>query len=798
MESKRYQLEETLGQGRLSTVYRAQDLQTGRAVALKVLQPHLRAQASIVQRFKREMAAVQRLDHEAIIRIFELVETPEHLTLVMEFAPGVDLKTWVQTHGAMAPGRIIKIAQTLLDALAQAHARGILHRDLNLSNIILDAQNNDRIEIIGFGLARVDELVGLTMHTRVLGTLETMAPEAVLGKTIDAQADLFSIGAMLFELVTARPLHDGRMSSGLAFATRDDYLESVRASLKIALKDDAPDLLRTVLRALAPDPTLRFATARQMHDALRGNYDEATWDALETTPTKSCDHCQRPWLEGANACVYCGHTPAHLIQAPGADAYRVEITRSPEVDARDAQEMPAHQLRALYEVLFQYEDTQRAFQADPADLTPPFVLFDQLSHDDAKRVGKLLATKQIPNIITHPSDRPPTPPNKKTRNNKTPPKPKLFSFGEGGEASLAEHLKVFSIPVVLLLLPSFIVLFSGGPEKSFICLAISAVPIAIWGVAFFGLAAIFQRRKVRKPTPLTLGAQKPARAKSSSTSLRSWLHFNLAQRRERSLKTRWLLLTLASFIALFSWLFAQQILGLNALGILILTGLLTFTPGWMLAKSYKKQYQKLFAPTQTEPKSTAIIPGALLENHRAQSIQNVLPRGALHTLQKLKPPALQQDFHDILELSARLFQDTRVPALALHDALAPLFLHTNTLLNQLAELVKNTPESSAETILKSLALLEGKLARASKTKDVEALISQKTSYLDELDTLDDIAQQTSIVRNQLLDVRATILDLQSQFGRDELPSMEEVKEEITELQIRVEAKREVHELLENA
>src|SRR5690554_6242420 len=790
--NNRYQREEILGQGRLSTVCRARDLQTGRTVALKILQPHLRAQASIVQRFKREMAAVQRLDHNAIIRIFDIVETPEHLALVMEFAPGVDLKTWVQTHGAMPPERITPIALTLLDALAQAHARGILHRDLNLSNIILDAENNDHIEVIDFGLARVDELVGLTMHTRVLGTLETMAPEAVLGKSIDAQADVFSVGAMLYELVTARPLHDGRMSSGLAFATRDNYLESVRSTLTKPLKDDFPELFQTILRALAPDPTLRFATAAQMADALRGYYDARTWRALENRPALSCEQCERPLLAGSIACVYCGHTPNQLIRDPGKDAYRVAIIRPMNLGAHTPYQLPPKKLRALYEELGRYDDTRSVLQADPGELTPPFTLFDNLAHADAKRVGRLLANRNIRHAITHPSDLPLGLPKPAAKT----PKASTKVSTPSDQPSLASHFIVFSGPPLLLLLLSSFVSVAASTQGGWLCLAISAVLSATWAFLFFGLSAVSTRRHQGKLAEPTAHKQSPAISKKSFRP--NWTSQGQSFGHIKYYKKPLTLLLLMSGIVFFSWLFLPQLSALAALGIVALTGILAALAGGLLGRGYKRQFQALFSPGETPSKSSVVIPGALLARQLSQPFRDIFPRGTLQTLQKLKPRALQQDFHEILELSARLFQDTRVPARALQDALTPLFTHTNSLLQQLETLLENAPESSAEKIQNALPALDEKLAKSSEVEKIDALISQKATYLGELDALDHRAAQISLARNQLLNVRASVLDLQSQFNRAELPSMEYVIENITDLQIRIDAEREVHELLEHA
>src|SRR5690554_7439959 len=125
---------------------------------------------------------------------------------------------------------------------------------------------------------------------------------------------------------------------------------------------------------------------------------------------------------------------------------------------------------------------------------------------------------------------------------------------------------------------------------------------------------------------------------------------------------------LMSGIVFFSWLFLPQLSALAALGIVALIGMLAALAGGLLGRGYQRQFEALCFPAK-QAKSSAIIPGALLARQLSQPFKEIFPRGTLQTLQKLKPRALQQDFHEILELSARLFQDTRVPARALQDAL---------------------------------------------------------------------------------------------------------------------------------
>lgn len=741
----RYQAETLLGQGRLSTVYRARDLHTDQLVALKILQPHLRTQTSVVQRFRREMAAVQRLDHEAIVRIFDIIDTPEHLALVMEYAPGQDLKSWVRTHGPMPAERVIQIARPMIEAIEQAHSRGILHRDLSLINVILDDQNDDRIEIIGFGLARVDELVGLTMHTRVLGTLETMAPEAILGKPIDAQADLFSIGAMLYELVTARTLHDGRMASSLAFATRKNYLEDLQQNLENALQGQHEPLQHTILRALAPDPALRFATASQLLNALLGSYDQQVWHALENHTPQPCPQCKRNLIQGLNHCVYCQHTLSQLIEQPGRGSYFVQIISPYMTFKRDvwfetnteAISLTTEQVRALHTLLLSYEDTRRLFLPGPRDAVPPYILFDSLTRQDAERIEKLLKERNIPCFIGDIQQTSPL----------APPSLAMLQHSAELSTSTAEQsLKTPPLP---------------DPRTNQRIANVTAAVFVLIALATIGI-------------PLAENVAIP------------WLHTSM--------------FFAASCAAFLSKPFIAS----------------TSEAYQSLSDLYAST---LHSEEYTLPSfSQARIPGQRLWQLHHRVIDNVLPPGTTQTLLSLRDPALQQEFHAVLELTVRLFQRPDIPVLALREQLQPMLEHTGTILKRLALLQtpaataaprqgrssasrnnqqQLTPPRNTAELFDAITRLDAQIADANDVYLTEPLIQQRVALYEEMASLDATIYETNLLKGHLLRVRATLLDLQAQFNHAQLPSLELVAEEITELKIRFDAEREVLELLEN-
>lgn len=687
---ERYEVEEELGQGRLSVVYRARDRATGQVVALKVLQAHLREQASVVQRFRREMAAVQRLDHSAIVRVFDIVETPEHLALVMEYAPGVDLKSWVRANGAMASERVVRLGAVLLEALEQAHARGVLHRDLSLANVILEEGAEDRIEIIGFGLARVDELVGLTMHTRVLGTLETMAPECVLGRPADARADIYSVGAMLYELLVGQPLHDGRMNSGLQFAARADYLDGVREALeKVGV---GGGLQHAVLRALAPDLELRFATAGQMRGALFGAYDEATWTALETYQGVGCPKCEEELVEGVGQCVYCGYRLKRLLRdSSGGGDYLVAVLAPGMTSLEELRTdiVGEEQVQALEQVLLEYEDVRHVFRAQASDRIVPFVLFENLAAADAARVTAVLKAGGVPCALAHRHE---------YRNGIVPGLRRAGNREKGGVER--RWFEIATVAATLLALP--MLGWMGG-------LALGG------GLVSVGYGA------------MRFGARK----------------------------------------------------------------------GILHAQRFEVEARGFPRMDDRGPDSGVRIPAMLLSASQRRNIEeDVLPRRATAVLRELKDAALRREYHQVLVFTARLFRDPRVPSMALQDELEPMLQHTGALLKRLAELQSKGGGRTTAELFDALERLDARLAQSEDVEASAGLIAERGQILEDMARLDASVHEASLLRGHLLRVRAVLLDLQQRFGGVELPSLELVREEVADLRIRLEAEREVLELLE--
>ena len=269
-----YKITEKLGAGGMGEVYRARDLTLDRDVALKVLPQGLAADSERLERFEREAKAVAALSHPNIVTLFSVEKADGVPFLTMELVAGESLDEAIP-EGGLPMSRFSTLALQLVEGVTAAHKQGIVHRDLKPANIMLTADG--RLKILDFGLAKLrglddDSLSGselptalLTEEGRILGTPAYMAPEQAEGKPIDARADIFAIGAVLYEMLTgSRPfLGESRASVQAAILTADP-------SAPRKLRHEIPKSLHTVvLRCLQKDPEARFDTTEDLLSALQ-------------------------------------------------------------------------------------------------------------------------------------------------------------------------------------------------------------------------------------------------------------------------------------------------------------------------------------------------------------------------------------------------------------------------------------------------------------------------------------------------------------------------------------------------
>ncbi len=196
----RYEIVQLLGQGGMGAVYKARDLELDRLVALKVIRPEMAVNPEILRRFKQELILARQITHRNVIRIFDLGEADGIKFITMEYIEGQDLKSLMTEKGKLSFEETAGIIEQVCLALEAAHAEGVVHRDLKPQNIMIDKQG--KAAVMDFGIARSMEPGGMTQTGMLVGTPDYMSPEQVMGEHVDARSDLFTLGVILYELLT--------------------------------------------------------------------------------------------------------------------------------------------------------------------------------------------------------------------------------------------------------------------------------------------------------------------------------------------------------------------------------------------------------------------------------------------------------------------------------------------------------------------------------------------------------------------------------------------------------------------
>jgi eukaryotic-like serine/threonine-protein kinase len=216
----RYRILSKLGRGGMGAVYKAQDLKLDRLVAMKVIRGEMAADHSMMQRFKQELILARDVTHHNVIRLYDIGEAEGVDFITMEFVEGQDLSGLLKLRGKLPAAEAADIVKQICAGLEVAHARGIVHRDLKPGNIMLDAAG--RIVVMDFGLARGLESGGMTHAGALVGTFEYMSPEQANGAQVDARSDLYTVGLILYELLTGvQPFHSESVITSLMLRTRE-------------------------------------------------------------------------------------------------------------------------------------------------------------------------------------------------------------------------------------------------------------------------------------------------------------------------------------------------------------------------------------------------------------------------------------------------------------------------------------------------------------------------------------------------------------------------------------------------
>lgn len=258
----RYEILKLIGRGGMGAVYKARDTELDRLVALKLIRPELARNPEILRRFKQELILARQVTHKNVIRIFDLGQSDGIKFITMDFVEGQDLHQLLLERGKLAPEQAARIMLQICRALEAAHSEGVIHRDLKPQNVMLDA--NGRVYVMDFGIARSAYLPGMTQTGALIGTPEYMSPEQARGEKLTERSDIFSLGIILYELLTAKSPY----FSDTPLATLWKRMQE-KATPPVVVDPTLPQALSDiVVKALEIEPDNRFATAGQMAQQL--------------------------------------------------------------------------------------------------------------------------------------------------------------------------------------------------------------------------------------------------------------------------------------------------------------------------------------------------------------------------------------------------------------------------------------------------------------------------------------------------------------------------------------------------
>ena len=312
-----YKVLEPLARGGMGSLYRAVDEALGREVALKILDGDIDDDAA---RFRAEATCLARLSHPGIATVYELLEYHDRPVMAMELLQGRTLQDILDQVGVFTPDRAAAIGIEVLGALSHAHAAGIVHRDIKPSNLMLTSTG--AIKIMDFGIARMDGTAHLTHVGFLMGSPAYMAPEQIEGRAVDARADLYAMGVVLYRLLSLQfPFKGDTPLAMVQSQVRDEPMPIQQ------IRPDLPDWTHEIItRALAKDPAQRFQSAREMSDALSR--------AIALTPATAA-----PVIDGATEAMAIpdfAALPAAATKTPPAAPQNSVPTTAPKTATKTA------------------------------------------------------------------------------------------------------------------------------------------------------------------------------------------------------------------------------------------------------------------------------------------------------------------------------------------------------------------------------------------------------------------------------------------------------------------------------
>jgi len=292
----RYQIIEELGKGGMGNVYKVHDTKIKEKIALKLIKPEIAKDKKTIERFSNELRLARKIRHKNICQMFDLGEEQGTHFITMEFVPGQDLKGLIRQSGQLAVGTTINIAKQICEGLTEAHKLEVVHRDLKPSNIMIDKEGD--VRIMDFGIARSLEAKGITGAGVMIGTPEYMSPEQVEGKETDQRSDIYSLGVILYEMVTGRVPFEGDTPFTIGVKQKSEIPRPPKE-----INEQIPDdLNHVILKCLEKDQEKRYQRAGEVRSELE-NIEKGipTTERIEpkrkpTTSKEITVTFRKPWI----------------------------------------------------------------------------------------------------------------------------------------------------------------------------------------------------------------------------------------------------------------------------------------------------------------------------------------------------------------------------------------------------------------------------------------------------------------------------------------------------------------------
>jgi beta-lactam-binding protein with PASTA domain/predicted Ser/Thr protein kinase len=286
----RYEIDTVLGQGGMARVFKGNDRVLNRTVAVKVLSPQFAGDEQFVARFRREAQAAAALNHPNIVSVYDTGSQGDVHYIVMEYVEGRTLRDIIRGEGPLLPERAMEIAEAVANALADAHEAGLVHRDIKPGNIMVTREGE--VKVMDFGIARTTTGDTLTQTASILGTASYLSPEQAQGESVDARSDIYSVGCVLYEMLTAAAPFTGDSPVAIAYKhVRENPVPPSRSN-----PDVSSALEAVVMKCMAKNPANRYQSAEELRADLQrvrqGGAPLATPVMAESTEMLTRTHAQ--------------------------------------------------------------------------------------------------------------------------------------------------------------------------------------------------------------------------------------------------------------------------------------------------------------------------------------------------------------------------------------------------------------------------------------------------------------------------------------------------------------------------